>query len=353
MRFNSPETGRSSTMPSLLATLRSTLAPLCVAGALLVVANAPAPAQISFKPTEQAVKEEQLLNALKGGDKVTGRITIPDQMASSLIQPGGRDWRGFQTGTLPWIGGIAILGMLVLLAVFLLVRGRVRLERGFSGRTLVRFASFERFTHWMTATCFIILALSGLNISFGRSLLLPLIGPEAFSTLSAWGKIAHNYLAFPFMLGIAIMFVIWVKDNIPSRIDWNWLKAGGGLLRNGQHPAARRFNAGQKGIFWMVIIGGVLMSLSGWFMLFPYQAGDVTTLQVWTIIHAVVAVLFIAGILAHIYIGSVGMEGAFDAMGTGEVDVNWAREHHSLWVDEAQTKDRTPAGAPPRGVPAE
>jgi formate dehydrogenase subunit gamma len=246
-----------------------------------------------------------------------------------------------------------VLGMLALLAVFFLVRGRVRLEKGFSGATLVRFPSFERFAHWMTATCFIILGLSGLNISFGKSLLLPVIGPEAFSALSHWGKLAHNYLAFPFMLGIAILFVVWIKDNVPSKVDVEWFKAGGGLLKNGKHPPAKRFNAGQKGIFWIVIIGGVLMSLSGWYMLFPYLAGDVGSLQLWTVIHAVVAMLFVAAILAHIYIGSLGMEGAFDAMGTGEVDVNWAREHHSLWAEEEQAKARALAGAPPRGVPAE
>jgi formate dehydrogenase subunit gamma len=340
-------------MPSLHSIVKSIVGPLCLAFVLLIAPSAPVTAQLSFKPTEQAVQEDKLLGALKGGDTVAGRITIPDQTAANLIQPAGRSWRDFQRHLLPWIAGIAILGMLALLAVFFFVRGRVRVDKGFSGTTLVRFASFERFTHWMTATCFIILGLSGLNISFGRTLLLPVIGPEAFSTLSAWGKIAHNYLAFPFMLGIVIMFVVWIKDNIPGRVDWEWLKAGGGLLRNGKHPPAKRFNAGQKGIFWMVIIGGVLMSLSGWYMLFPYQAGDVTSLQVWTVVHAVVALLFIAGILAHIYIGSLGMEGAFDAMGTGEVDVNWAREHHSILADEAQAKGSAASGPPPRGVPAE
>lgn len=331
----------------------SILRPILVALAVVFAAALPAAAQLSFKPTEQAVQEDKLLNALKGGDKVTGRITIPDQMASSLIQPAGREWRDFHRSWLPWIGGIAILGMTALLALFFFARGRIRVDKGFSGVTLLRFASFERFSHWMTATCFIILGLSGLNISFGKLLLLPLFGAEAFSAVSHWGKLAHNYLAFPFMLGIAIMFIVWIKDNIPERLDWQWLKAGGGMLRNGQHPPAKRFNAGQKGIFWMVIVGGVLMSLSGWYMLFPYQAGDVTSLQIWTVVHAVVAVLFIAGILAHIYIGSLGMEGAFDAMGTGEVDVNWAREHHSIWAAEAEAKGRAPAGAPPRGMPAE
>ena len=336
-------------MPSSLLTLRA----LCAAIALLFAFAQPASAQLSFKPTAEAVKEDQLLKALKEGDKITGRISIPDTMASSLIQPAGRDWRDFHRSKLPIIGGVAILGMFLLLAIFLMMRGRIRVDHGFSGTKLLRFASFERFTHWLTASCFVVLALSGLNISFGRVLILPLFGAEAFATMSGYAKIAHDYLAFPFMLGLVIMFLIWIKDNIPGKVDWQWIKQGGGILANGKHPPARRFNAGQKGIFWIVIIGGALMSVSGWFMLFPYLPGNVTTLQIWTVVHAVIAMLFIAAMLAHIYIGSVGMEGAFDAMGTGEVDLNWAKEHHSLWVEEEQAKGRAASGSDTHAVPAE
>jgi len=336
-------------MPSSLSNLRA----ICAAVALLFAFAHPAAAQLSFKPTAEAVQEDKLLNALKEGDKITGRISIPDKMASSLIQPAGRDWRDFHRSKLPWIGGVAILGMLAALAIFMMVRGRIRLQRGFSGKTILRFASFERFTHWLTASCFIILALSGLNVSFGRTLILPLFGAEAFATMSAWAKLAHNYLAFPFMLGLVIMFLTWIKDNIPGKLDLEWIKQGGGILFQGKHPPARRFNAGQKGIFWIVIIGGALMSVSGWFLIFPYLPGNVTVLQVWTVIHAVVAMLFIAAMLAHIYIGSIGMEGAFDAMGTGEVDVNWAKEHHALWVEEQQKKAGVPTDRTPHAVPAE
>src|SRR3982074_1492634 len=197
----------------------SSLRAACGALALLFVLLQPAAAQLSFKPTAEAVQEDKLLNALKEGDKITGRITIPDQMAASLIQPAGRDWRDFHRRKLPIIGGVAIIGMFVLLAIFLMVRGRIRVEHGFSGVKLIRFATFERFTHWLTASCFIILALSGLNISFGRILILPLFGPEAFATMSTYAKYAHDYLAFPFMLGLVIMFLIWIKDNIPGRLD--------------------------------------------------------------------------------------------------------------------------------------
>src|SRR6267154_6423305 len=299
-------------MPGSLSTLKA----ICAALALLVVVAQPAAAQLSFKPTAEAVQEDQLLSALKEGDKISGRISIPDPMAANLIQPAGRDWRDFHRSKLPIIGGVAIIGMVVLLAIFLMVRGRVRVDHGFSGTKILRFASLERFTHWLTASCFIVLALSGLNISFGRILILPLFGAQAFATMSTYAKLAHDYLAFPFMLGLAIMFLIWIKDNVPGKIDLEWIKQGGGILSKGKHPPARRFNAGQKGIFWIVIIGGALMSVSGWFLLFPYIPANVTTMQILTVIHSVIAMLFIAVMHAHTYIVTVGMEGAFEAMGT-------------------------------------
>lgn len=320
--------------------------------ALAVIgASAPATAQQAPNPTAQSVQEQQLLDALRVGGVVDGRITIPDQNAAVLIQPRGKDWRDFHQTTLWTVGGVSILGMLALLGIFYAVRGRIRIDAGMSGRTVTRFGGFERFVHWLTAGCFIILALSGLNLTFGKAIVAPVLGGDAFAALAGLGKIAHNYLSFPFMFGLALMFVIWVKDNIPGKLDVEWLKAGGGILKKGQHPPAPRFNAGQKGIFWIVILGGLAMSISGWRLLFPFAGGDtVGDQQFWVNVHAVVAMVFIAVMLAHAYIGSVGMEGAFDAMGSGEVDENWAREHHSLWLaEEKKRAGVTPAHA----VPAE
>src|ERR1051325_8249979 len=145
-------------MPGSLSILRfAGFKPLLAALALLFVFAHPAAAQLSFKPTAEAVQEDKLLNALKEGDKISGRISIPDPNARNLIQPAGRDWRDFHRSKLPIIGGVAILGMLALLAIFLMVRGRIRIDHGFSGTKIVRFASFERFTHWLTASCFVVL----------------------------------------------------------------------------------------------------------------------------------------------------------------------------------------------------
>jgi formate dehydrogenase subunit gamma len=311
-----------------------------------------APTPPPFSDRGPSAEELELQAALRG-ERITGRITIPDARAATLIQPEGQDWRTFHNRTLTLVGGIAVLGMLAILALFYLAKGRIRIEAGASGRTIQRFNLFERTAHWMTASSFIVLGLSGLNLTFGRYLLLPLLGPEAFTAVSLWGKIAHNYLAFPFTLGIVLLFLIWVKDNIPDKVDLAWIKAGGGMIGHG-HPDAKRFNAGQKVVFWITVLGGTLVALSGYVLIFPFAVTDMAGQQLAHIVHGILSVLMVAAMLAHIYIGTLGMEGAFHAMGSGEVDLNWAKEHHSLWVEEELAKARGtvtgPAGARPLGA---
>jgi formate dehydrogenase subunit gamma len=300
---------------------------------LIMAAPAPSPAQ-QINPTASSVSERQLLQEM---DRIQGRVSIPDQRSSVLMQPAGREWREFRIVVLRWIGGVAILGMLAILVIFYLTRGMVRLESGRSGRAIVRFGPFERFVHWMTATCFIVLAISGLNITFGRPLLLPLIGHEAFSEWSQWAKYAHNYLSFPFTIGVVLIFLMWFAGNIPNKVDVNWIKRGGGIVGH-DHPPAYRFNAGQKAIYWIVVIGGGLVAATGYELMFPFYLSNIEGMQLAQIVHSVVAMLFMAVMLAHIYIGTIGMEGAFEAMGSGTVDVNWAKEHHGLWLEEQNAR---------------
>jgi formate dehydrogenase subunit gamma len=318
-----------------MATLFTRIRMVIAVGALLALTGlvAPAAAQqpTSVNPTASAVQEEQLLRQLQ---QVQGRVTIPDVKSGVLIQPEGRDWRRFHQVTLRWVGAISILGMLLLLVGFYLWRGMIRLQSGFSGRTIVRFNAFERFVHWTTAVCFIVLAITGLNITFGRPLLLPILGLEAFSAWSQWAKYAHDYLSFPFVIGVVLIFLIWLAGNIPNSVDARWLKEGGGILDPSKHPPAYRFNAGQKAIYWIVVIGGAAVAITGYLLMFPFYTTGVEGMQFAQAVHGIVAVLFVAVMLAHIYIGTIGMEGAFWAMGTGEVDVNWAREHHRLWLEQ-------------------
>lgn len=320
-------------MAKLIAQIRLIAGALALA--LLVAVATPVSAQVN--PTASAVKEQQLLNALQGGGMISGRVTIPDKKSANLIQPAGRDWRQFHEVTLRWVGGIAVLGVLALLVLFYLSRGMVKVEGGLSGRKIVRFNGFERFVHWLTASCFIVLALSGLNITFGKSLLLPLIGPEAFATWSELAKYAHNYLSFPFTIGVVLIFLMWIGSNIPNATDVAWVKRGGGLIGK-DHPPAGHFNAGQKMIYWIVVLGGGASAVTGYLLLFPFYGTGIDGMQLAQIIHAVVGVLFIAAMLAHIYIGSIGMEGASEAMIEGTVDINWAKQHHKLWVEEEMAR---------------
>jgi formate dehydrogenase subunit gamma len=317
-------------MASLVRILRLALG-ACVL-ALLIALAAPVQAQQpnSVNPTASSVKEQQLLQEL---NRIQGRVSIPDARSGVLEQPAGRDWRNFRDVTLRWVGGIAILGMLAALIIFYLVRGMVKIEGGRTGRTIVRFNAFERLVHWMTATCFIVLAISGLNITFGRPLLIPLIGLEAFSEWSQWAKYAHNYLSFPFTIGVIVIFLMWIGGNIPNKVDVEWIKRGGGLVGD-DHPPANRFNAGQKFMYWVVVLGGGAVAVSGYLLMFPFYTSGIEGMQIASVVHSIVAVLFVAAMIAHIYIGTVGMEGAFEAMGSGTVDVNWAREHHSLWLQQ-------------------
>jgi formate dehydrogenase subunit gamma len=148
------------------------------------------------------------------------------------------------------------------------------------------------------------------------------------------------------------MLVLWIRDNIPEKIDVEWIKQGGGIIGD-RHPPARRFNAGQKMVFWVVVLGGLAMAVTGYILMFPFYGGlSIGAMQWAQILHGVIGVLFVAAILAHIYIGTLGMEGAFEAMGSGEVDLNWAKEHHRLWVEEELGR-REAGTARPRMHPAE
>jgi formate dehydrogenase subunit gamma len=308
---------------------------------MLLLLAGPVAAQqpTSVNPTASSVKEKQLLEALKpgSGSTVAGRVSIPDARAGNLIQPAGAEFRVFHQETLSRIGLIAIPGMLALLCLFYFVRGRVPIEGGPSGDTIVRFGWVSRFVHWLTATSFLALALSGLNLVFGKSVLLPVIGASAFSGVSQLGKFVHNYVSFAFALGIILMFLMWVRDNLPSLRDIRWIAQAGGLLGVG-HPPADRFNAGQKLMFWSTIVGGAALSVSGYIMMFRPGSIELSGMQFATIVHGVTGLVLVAIIAAHIYIGSVGMEGAFDAMGNGTVDLNWAKSHHSIWVDKVAAK---------------
>jgi formate dehydrogenase subunit gamma len=300
-------------------------------------------------PEASVINEETLLQQFS---RIQGDIDQPNQRERVLIQPAGRVWDHFHEVTLRWIGVVAILGTFALLVAAYLLLGRLRISAGRSGRKVARFTGFERFAHWLTAVSFVILGLTGLNITFGKLLLRPLIGPEAFSAFSEGAKYVHNYISFSFVVGLALIVGMWIKDNVPDRTDIEWFRQGGGFIKS-RHAPARRFNAGEKLVFWGALGAGTLVAISGFLLLFPFYVTNIFGMQIAQGVHAVIAVLFVAMILGHIYIGTAGMEGAFEAMGTGEVDYNWAKEHHDLWLAEQIAKGSGNRRALPAASPAE
>lgn len=319
--------------------------------------------------------DPELWRALRFG---TADITASNNgpAATTLVQDGGMKWLMFRQGPLSTYGAYLMGGTLGVLALFFLIRGRIRIEGEKTGRKIERFKAIERFGHWLLAGSFILLGITGLISLFGRKVLIPAFGHDAFSVVALASKWVHNNVSWAFMLGLIMIFVMWVLHNLPHRSDINWLLKGGGIFSKG-HPPAKKFNAGQKLIFWSVIVLGTSISISGLALLFPFEINmfaatfaklnslgisevlglgqlretlapheEMQYAQLW---HAIVSFVLIAVILAHIYIGTVGMEGAYDAMGSGEVEEQWAREHHSIWVEEVQAKgkvqpkDATPA----------
>ncbi|UOA29299.1 formate dehydrogenase subunit gamma [Pseudosulfitobacter sp. DSM 107133] len=298
-------------------------------------------------------------------------VTTMDERGKVLVQDGGMWWLNIRRGPLPTYGGWLLLGTLAVLAIFFLLRGRVRVEGGLAGRTVTRFKAIERFAHWMLAGSFILLALTGLLTLFGRKVLVPYLGHEFNSVLLIGSKFIHNNVSWAFMIALVMVFAMWVWHNLPDRTDLTWFRYGGGIIGK-KHPPAKKFNAGQKLIFWSVIVLGASVSASGLSLLFPFdlplfghtfavlndsglsQAAGLGSLpvdlapqeemqyaQLW---HAIIGFVMMAIILGHIYIGTLGMEGAYDAMGSGEVDVNWAEQHHSIWLEKVkETERRNPA----------
>jgi formate dehydrogenase subunit gamma len=338
-------------MMALLARVRFILGALAVCGVIALGTPASAQQAQPVSPDGSVVNEQTLLGQ---SPRIEGRIDIPNETASVLEQPAGRTWDYFHQVTLHWLGAIVILGTIAALAAAYFILGRIRISAGRSGRKVPRFNAFERFVHWLTAVSFIVLGLSGLNITFGKSLLLPLIGPDAFSAFSQAAKYAHNFMSFPFVVGLVLIPLIWLKDNIPDKVDIEWFRQGGGFIKS-KHAPARRFNAGEKLVFWGVIGAGLAVAVSGYLLLFPFYVTDIAGMQIAQVVHSVIAVLFVALILGHIYIGTLGMEGAFEAMGTGEVDFNWAKEHHDLWLQDELAKGRSarPPQHHPSAAPAE
>ena len=295
------------------------------------------------RPTnDRAALEHKLESQTEMPDgKIQGFVHIPDQKEGVLVQPEGREFRAFRTRVQPWIDAALIIVAVLAMGALYLIAGPLRYTQDPQGRTIKRFSAFERFIHWMMAASFIWLGITGLNMVFGRHLVEPWLGDNTFAQLSALMKLSHNAVSYAFMVALVFMTLQWLHNNIPNRLDLTWVKMAGGIF-GGPNPPARKFNAGQKMIYWIAVIGGTGISLTGIALLLPFYFFDIGGQQLMHGAHSVLAALMIATIIGHIYLGSVGVPGSFRAMATGRVDLQWAKHHHGLWVDEELAKGNVP-----------
>ena len=266
-------------------------------------------------------------------------------VTNTLISNVGENWRQFRMGPLITYGGYLLIGALVLVALVFTIRGRIRIEPGRAGMTIQRWTGFERFVHWFTAISFVLLAITGLSLLFGRTVLIPVIGHQAFAAWADVGKTVHNYVGPAFSVALLLMIVMWVRHNIPRKVDIAWFKAGGGIFSK-QHASAGKFNGGEKIWFWVgVFTFGIAVSVSGFLLNFPFFEQTRETMALSQAAHAIFSILWIGFFFGHAYIGTLGTEGALEGMTTGQVDVNWAKQHHDLWYEDEIAKGAKPQPA--------
>ena len=363
--------------------LRSSRMAALVLGALLALpfaamAQAPAPAPAATKaesaskapPTTAPVKPENVKPTApaqaappassppvpaKGSTAVPGWNNPPDwggvseqkQYASVpgreynvLIQGTGKEWRAFRNGPLTRYGGYFFALVLAVLTVFYLAVGPLKVHDQPTGRLIERFNAVERASHWLMALCFIALALTGVVILWGKHIILPWLGYTGFSWLTVVSKTAHNFVGPLFIFSLVVMFLLYVKDNIFRGYDVDWVKKAGGMF-GGPHVPSGKFNAGEKMWFWLgLVILGIAVSATGVILDFPNWNQTREMMQQANVVHAVAAVIFVGISFGHIYLGTLGVPGAYGAMHDGYVDESWAKEHHEIWYNEVKANKR-------------
>jgi formate dehydrogenase subunit gamma len=266
--------------------------------------------------------------------------SVPGRETNRLIQAEGRKWRALRNGPLTQYGGWLLVIVLAAILLFYLVKGPIKLKGQPTGRLIERFNAVERAAHWTMAISFVLLAISGIVMLFGKYVILPWLGYGAFSWLTIISKNLHNFIGPLFIFSIVVGFLIYVKDNLLTSLDFKWMAHFGGMFGGHEMPSGR-FNGLEKMWFWGgLVLLGIVMSVTGLILDFPNWNQGREVMQVSNVIHLIGGVLFMAAALGHIYMGTIGMVGAYRAMREGYVDEEWAREHHSLWYEEVKQGKR-------------
>ncbi|MFU2486629.1 formate dehydrogenase subunit gamma [Thauera sp. WH-1] len=279
---------------------------------------------------ERPLNNAPVWRAVRSGEEHTTNVRSPE--AGVLIQSEGNTWRQLRNGPITEYGGWLLIVVPAAILLFWLVKGTMKLQEPRTGRLMKRFSGFERFVHWGTAITFLLLAVTGVAILFGKHVLLPVFGHGVLAALLEVGKAVHNYVGPVFGVFVLLMILTFLRDNVWQAIDAVWIRRAGGVLDGGHVPSGR-FNFGEKTWFWIgVTFLGLTVAISGLILDFP-NLGDWTRadMQTANIVHSIGAILLLALSFGHIYMGTLGVEDAYQSMKTGYVDETWAKEHHELW----------------------
>ncbi|HRE15183.1 MAG TPA: formate dehydrogenase subunit gamma, partial [Usitatibacteraceae bacterium] len=272
---------------------------------------------------------------------VTGQYaSVQGRETNVLIQGAGHEWRKIRNGPVTKYGGILLLIPIAILLLYYLAKGPIKVHDPLTGRQIERFSSVERVAHWTMGLSFVVLALTGIVILFGKYIILPIVGHAAFASLTTLAKNLHNFVGPLFIFALVIFITLFVKDNIPKSYDGQWLGKFGGML-SGEHVPSGKFNAGEKGLFWiLVVVLCTVVGVTGLILNFPNWNQGREAMQVANLIHGIAAIVAMAMACFHIYMGTVGVQGALAAMKTGYVDETWAKEHHEYWYNEVKEGKR-------------
>ena len=266
----------------------------------------------------------------RDGVTLEGTSQVKSVDSGVLINARGEEWARFRITKLSSYGGIAIAAVFVIVILLYVVRGKIPVDGGLSGRMVRRFTDYERIVHWTLAIVFLFLAITGLILLLGKPLLLPLLGKEVFSVFASASKEGHNLFGPLFLVSLVMIFLSFVRRNIYEKGDLTWLLKGGGLIGDG-HVSGGFFNMGEKTWYWMVILIGFVIAISGLILVSPFFGQGRWIMELSHVIHTIGALILITVSVGHMYLGSIGSEGALEGMQSGYVDIKWADAHHDRW----------------------
>lgn len=323
---------------------------LCVLSALIVFALTAVPGDAAWAqaPAGRDVGQTESLSGAVPGNSSGGTSDsdfwrqVRSGAAGGLVQSQGDEWSRWRIPIHDYGGWILAVVVGVIL-IYFAIRGRMHIEDGRTGMVIPRFTLTQRVVHWVIAILFIILGLSGLAIMFGRAVLIPLFGKDAFAAIASLSLQAHNLFGPLFIPAIVALLITFIRGNGFKLLDIPWIFKGGGFF--GGHASSEKYNFGEKSWFWWAVIMGFALSGSGLIMVWPDLGFERNVMQWANVVHAIAAILFMAVGIGHIYVGSIGIEGALEGMTRGTVDVNWAKEHHDLWYEQHADQATPDVGA--------